>query len=265
VRHEKAKRKRQKQRSGGKYLLEQGAAPPFEEVVEKILGRFRSLGDQIFAFSPFSQYYDDWLLGLTSVLSEFELNPAVSLDERFERARSQIIADIELKLAERHHEETVLKDAARKLAEQKNLLVQLDTEYVYAMQKIESQRHNEIKCLTRRILDFEEELEKTRQMKSSIFNPFARKDRAQKTDAVIRKLDATKGELESIAKTFESEQNRLCNEYEKKKHLVIEQVQCLEKKVEGWETDGSIEDRRVACEELVNVVKALLHRKISLE
>jgi hypothetical protein len=264
VHHEKAKRKRQKHLSGGKYLLEESEAPTFEEVVEKTLGRLHSLGDQIFAFSPFSPYYDEWLLSLKSVLSEFESNPAVNVDEEFVKERLQVIADAELKLAERRREEAILEEAARMLAKQNNLLVQTDTEYAYATQKLASQRNSEIKRLTRSVHDFEEELEEGSRMKASIFRPFARRAKSHKTAEVTRKLDAAKSELESVVKAFAVEQEKLRDEYEKRKQTVIEQVRSLEKKVDGSETDGSVEDRRFACEELVNAVNALLQRKNSL-
>jgi hypothetical protein len=258
--HEKAKRKRQKHRSGGRYLLEESEAPTSEEVVEKTLGRLSSLGGQIFAFSPFSQYFDDWLLSLKSVLSEFESNPSVTVDEEFVKERSKVIADVERKLAERRREEAGLEKISRRLAKQNNLLVQTDTEYAHATQKLASKRNSEIKSLTRRIHDFEEELEETSRMKAGI-NPFARRARSQKTDELTRKLDATKSELESVVKAFEVEQEKLHDEYEERKQTIIEQARSLEKKVEGLETDGSMEDRRVACEELVNAVKTLLQRK----
>jgi len=261
VHHEKAKRKRQKHLSGGKYLLEESEAPTFEEVVEKTLGRLHSLGDQIFAFSPFSPYYDEWLLSLNSVLSEFESNPAVNVDEEFVKERLQVIADAELKLAERRREEAILEEAARMLAKQNNLLVQTDTEYAYATQKLASQRNSEIKRLTRSVHDFEEELEETRLTKASIFRPFARRAKSHKTVEATRKLDAAKSELESVVKAFEVEQEKLHDEYEKRKQGVIEKVQSLEKEVEKLETDGSLEARQAACEALVNAVNALLQRK----
>jgi hypothetical protein len=261
VRHEKAKRKGQKHRSGGKYLLEASETPTFEEVVEKTLGRLSTLGAQTFAFSPFSPYYEDWLLSLKSVLSEFELNPAVNVDEVFVKERSQAIADVELKLAERRREEAVLEKATLMLAKQNNVLVQTDTEYTRATQKLASERKREVKRLTRRVHDLEEELEEANQTKASIFSPFARRAKSQKTAEVTRKLDAAKSELESVVKEFEVKQEKLHDEYEKKKQAVIEQVRSLEKKVEDLETDGSVEDRQVACEELVNAVKALHQRK----
>jgi hypothetical protein len=261
VRHEKAKVKGWKHRSGGKYLLEESGVPTSEEVVEKTLGRLHSLGSQTFAFSPFSQYFDDWLLSLKSVLSEFESNPAVNVDEEFMKEHLQVIADVELKLAERRREEAVFEEAARMLANQNNLLVQTDTEYAYATQKLASQRNSEIKRLTRNIHDFEEELEETRLTKASIFSPFARRARSHKTAEVGRKLDAAKSELESVVKTFEVEQEKLHDEYEKRKQAVIEKVRSLEKEVEKLETDGSLEVRQAACEALVNAVNALLQRK----
>jgi hypothetical protein len=260
VRHEKAKHKGQKQWSGGKYLLEESEAPTFKEVLEKTLSRLQSLGSQTFAFSPFSQYYADWLLSLKSVLSEFESNPAVNVDEEFVKERLQVIADVELKLAESRREEDVLEEAARRLADQNNLLVQTDMEYTHETQKLASQRNSEVKRLTRSVHDFEEELEETRRMKASIFSPFARRDRSHKTTEVTWKLDAAKSELESVVKAFEVEQEKLRDAYEKKKQAVTAQVRSLEKKVDGSETDGSVEDRRFACEELVNAVKALLQR-----
>jgi len=265
VHHEKAKRKRQKHRSGGKYLLEESEAPTFEEVVEKTLGRLSNLGDQTFAFSPFSPYYDDWLSSLKSVISEFESSSAVNVDEEFVKERSQVIADVELKLAKRRREEAILEKAIRRLAKQNNLLVQTDTEYAYAIQKLASKRKSKIKRLTHRLHDLEEELEEFSRIKASILNPFARRAKSHKTAEVTRKLDAAKSELASTVKDFEVEQEKLHDEYEERKQAVIEQVRSLEKKMGGLETDGSVEDRRVACEELVNAVKALLQRMRPLQ
>ena len=146
------------------------------------------------------------------------------------------------------------------LAEQNNLLVQTDTEYAYASQKLSSERKIDIKSLTRRVHDCEEELEEANQIKTSVFSPFARRAKSQKTAELARKLDAAKSELESAVKAFEAEQEKLRDAYEEKKQAVIEQVRSLEKKVGALETDGSVEDRRFACEELVNSLKALLQR-----
>jgi hypothetical protein len=261
VHHDKAKRKGKKHRSGGKYLLEDSESTTFEEVVEKTLGRLRNLGSQTFAFSPFRPYYKDWLLSLKSVLSEFESNSAVNVDEEFVKESSQVIVDVELKLAERRREEAVLDKATRMLAKQNNLLVQTDIEYIGATQKLASERKREVKGLTRRVHDLEEELEETNQTKASIFSPFARRAKSQKVGEVTRKLDAAKSKLESVAKEFEVKQEKLHDDYEKKKQVLIAHARSLEKKVRGLETDGSMEDRQVACKKLVKSIKTLLQRK----
>ena len=261
VHHEKAKRKGRKHRSGREYFLEGSESATFKEVVEKTLGRLSNLGSQTFAFSPFSPYYEDWLLSLKSVLSEFESNSAVNVDEEFVKERSQVIVDVELKLAERQREEAVLEKATRMLAKQNNLLVQTDTEHTRATQKLALERKREVKGLTRRVHDLEEELEETNQTKASVFSPFARRAKSQKVADVTRKLDAAKSELESVAKEFEVKQEKLHDDYEKKKQAVIAQTRSLENKVRGLETDGSVEDRRLACEELIAAVKAILQRK----
>jgi hypothetical protein len=241
--------------------MEESEAPTFNEVVEKTLGRLHSLGGQIFAFSPFSQYYDDWLLGLKGVLLEFEAYPIVTVDEEFVKERSQVIADVEFKLDERRRKEAVLIEATRRLAEQNHRLVQIDRDYATANRKLASKRNRERKRLTRRVHDFEEELDEASRIKASIFNPFARRAKSNKTAEVTRKLDAAKSEIKSVVKAFEVDQEKLHDEYEEKKQAVIKQVRSLEKKIEGLENDGSVEDRRLACEALVNSVDALLQRK----
>jgi len=260
---EKSKAKEQKKRSSGKYLLEERQVPTFEEIVEKTLGRLHSLAGQIFAFSPFSQYFDDWLLSLKSVLSEFESNPAINVDDEFVKERSQVISNVELKLAERRREEAALGEAVRKLADQNHLLVQIDTEYAAATRKLSSRRNSEIQRLTRNVHDLEEEVDRIGRMKTSIFTPFSKKAKSHRKAEATQKLNSAKGELESVVQNFTVEQEKLHDEYEKKKQAVIEQVRNLEKDVEVLETDGSAVERRVACEALINAVNALLQRKAS--
>jgi hypothetical protein len=261
VHSEKGKRKGHKRHSGGKYLLSASETPRFEEVVEKTLGSLNHLGNQTFAFSPFSQYFDDWLISLKSLISEFESNPAVEVDKEFVKTRSQLVTAIELKLSERQREEAVLEKTTRKLAKQRNLLVQTDTEYSYGTQNLSSERKSEIKHLNHTIRDLEEELEEIAQTQVSVFSPLARRSKSRKKAELNRKLDAAKSELESVMKELETEQEKLRLAYEEKKQALIEEVKRLEKKIDGSEADVSLEDRRVACEEMAKTVQALLHRK----
>jgi hypothetical protein len=56
------------------------------------------------------------------------------------------------------------------------------------------------------------------------------------------------------------EQEKLHDEYEKNKTEVIEQVRSLEKKIRDLDNDNSVEDRRAACEAIINAVKGLAPR-----
>ena len=263
ARHDKAKRKEHKHRSGGKYNLEEESTPTMETVVEKTVSRLQSLGTQTFALSPFSQYYDDWLVTLKSVLSELEANPETKIDSGFSDERVKIVTCIEQQLAKRRREESAHEEVIKKLSEKNHSLVQIDTEYAAAMRKLSSEKNSQIQDLTRKLHDLEEELQKINQTKTSIFNPFLRKAKTQKTIEITKKIEVAKSNLESEVHNFEIEQEKLHDEYEKKKESGINEVQELEKEVESLEIDNSSEDRKVTCEALVSAVKALMQRNKS--
>jgi hypothetical protein len=137
----------------------------------------------------------------------------------------------------------------------------MDAEYAKATRELAFRRNSEIQLLTRKVHDLEEELDRVGQMKTSIFRPFLKKAKAQREAEATRKLNSAKSELESVVHSFSVEQEKLHDEYEKRKQVVIEKVRSLEKEVEKLETDNSLEIRRAACETLVNAVNALLQRK----
>lgn len=234
-----------------------------ETVVEKTINRLQSLGSQTFAFSPFSQYYNDWLVTLKSVLSDFESNPATKIDNIFSNERGKIAASIEHQLAERRKDESALEVAVVKLAEKNHSLVEIDTEYATATHKLSSEKNRQIQDLTRKLHELEEELEITNQTKTSIFKPFSKKAKTQKIAEITQKIDAAKSNLESALRNFETGQEKRHDEYEKKKEAIINEERKLEQEVESLEIDNSLEDRRVACEAMVSAVKDLMQRNQS--
>ena len=262
ARREKAKAKRQhKHGSGGKYVEEEKVVSA-EEIVQKTLSRLSNLGGQTFALSPFSEYFDDWLMSLSAVLSEFESNPAVNVDDQFVKERSQILTDVERGLAERRLVEAALGEDARALSDANHLLVQIDTEYAEKTREIGLRRNKDVERQTKTVHDLEEELERISQTKTSIFR-FSNKAKAQKMAEATQKLNSAKSRLELTLQNFTVEQEKLHDEYEKKKETVIEQVRNLEKQVANLEIDGSFEIRGAACEALTNAVNSLLQRKTS--
>ncbi len=258
--HEKAKAKGEKRKSGGKYLEEETPLVTAEEVAEKTVGSLNKLGSQTFAVSPFSEYFDDWLVNLREVLAEFESSSAISVDDPFVKERSQIFTDAERELAERRLKEAALEEAAKTLSENNHVLVQIDEEYAAKTRENGVKRNTDIERLTRNVHALEEELERVEQMKTSFFG-FTKKAKVKKGAEATQKLGSAKSELELTVQNFTVEQEKLHDDYEKRKQAVIEKVQTLEKEVENIEADSSLAVRQAACNALVNAVNALLKRK----
>jgi hypothetical protein len=261
ARHEKKKTRGKKHRSSGKYLLETDHVPTSEEVVEKTLGRLRSLGNQTFAVFPFSAYFDDWLLSLKDVLVAFESSSSVSVDEKFVKERAQILADVERALEERRRSEISLGEAITSLANSKILLERIENEYATSATEIENRKNSEITRLQSNIDAFSGELDDLAMVKAGLFRAISKKAKAQKEAEVTQKLNAAQSELELTVQNSTAEKESLRNEYEKKKQRLIEQIGNLQKEVGSAEVDVSSEARRVACEALVNAVNTLLKRK----
>lgn len=263
MQHEKAKAKAHKHRDRGKALQEERAVTT-EEIAEKTLNSLKRLGDQKFAISPFSQYFNDWLVNVREVLSEFESSHAINVDEAFVNERERILAKIERELAELKRVEATLNLAVRELADSNHLLVEIDAEYAAKTREIGPRRNAEIQCLTLNVQNLEAELERVKGMKTGFLSSFSKKAKGQKEAETLRKLESAKTELESTVQSFKVEQEKLHDEYEKKKQIVIERVQRLEKEVEKLESDNSLTVRPDACEALVNALNALLERQPAL-
>jgi hypothetical protein len=254
------KKAKEKRRSGGKYLLEETPEFSAKEVVEKTLGGLSKLGNQVFALSPFSQYFDDWLVNLRQIISEFESNSAINVDEQFVKERSQIFLDVEGALAEKRLQESNLTGDAKTLADNNHLLVETDKEYAEKTRELSFKRNAEVQRLTHKIHELEDDVASQQEIKISIFKPMARKKAAEKLAQTQQNLKSTKNELEVALQSFTAEQEKLHDSYEKKKQEITEKVESLHKELERLETDTSIDARQVAFNALANAVNALLQR-----
>ena len=200
--HEKTKAKKEKHQSRNKIVQEENKTATLEEVAERTITSLKRLGSQVFAVSPFSTYFDDWLLNLREVISEFESNRAVSVDEQFTKERLEIFSKGELELGERRREETNLEKEIKRRSEANHLLLQLDEEYAANTREIGPKRNSEIQRLTRNVRDLEEELGRIGRMKTSIFGSFSKKAKAQKEADISQKLNLAKNELAATVENF---------------------------------------------------------------
>jgi hypothetical protein len=260
--HDK-KAKSQKAKSGGKkQMLDETPQLSASELAEKTLAGLSKLGTQTFALSPFSQYYDDWLVTLRQVVSEFEANLAVAVDEAFVQARTQIFTDVESKLAEARLKEAQVEQSAKFLADTNHLLVEIDADYARQTNEVAEKRNRDISRLTKKVHELEEELDDVAHMKTSFFG-FTKKAKAKKEAEVSQNLSTAKKELELAVQSFKVEQEKLHDEYEKNKQASMEKVLSLQKEIATIESDASTKVRQATCNALADAVKAVLQRKTS--
>jgi hypothetical protein len=257
--HEK-KTKEKKQRSGAKYLQEETPEVTAQEVADKTLGVLGKLGNQIFALSPFSQYFDDWLVNLRQVISEFESSPTIKVDEQFVKERSQIFLDVEGALAEKKLQESNLTDEAKALADNNHLIVETDKAYAEKTRELSNKRNADVQRLTHKIRELEDEAVNQQEIKISIFKPMARRSSAQKLAQTNQDLKDAKNELEVTLQNFTAEQEKLHDNYEKRKQELNETSDRLHRELEKLETDTSTSARQAACNALANAINALLKR-----
>ena len=258
--HDKTKRK-QKHPIGHGNLKDESNVLAKGEVVDKTIKSLRGLGTQKFALSPFSQYFEDWLVNLREVISVFESNPSVSVDDIFIDDRSRIMASIEWELTRERLEETENEERLKSRSEKNHLLVEMNADYAEETREIQRKRNSEIENLTKPVSELEQKIDEISKMKTSFFGTFTKKVKAQKQAEINGKLDASKKELETAIQNFKVEQEKLHDEYEKEKERIIREIESLEKEIEKEEIDTSLERRQAACESLVEAVSGLLRRE----
>jgi myosin heavy subunit len=258
TREKKAKEKKRK--AGAKYLQEKAPEVSAQEVAQKTIGCLGKLGNQIFALSPFSQYFDDWLVILRQTISEFESNTIIKTDEQFIKERSQIFLDVEGELAEKRLQESNLTDEAKALANTNHQILEADKEYAEKTRELSNKRNAEVQRLSNKIRELEEDVAQQQEIKISFYKFKEKKRAAEKLVQTTQNLKDTKSELEVALQSFTAEQEKLHDNYEKRKQELNDNSNRLHKELEKLETDTSTEARQKACSALSDSVNALLKR-----
>ncbi len=256
--HEK-KAKEKKQRAGSKYLQEDTEFSS-KDVAEKTTGVLSKLGSQIFALSPFSQYFDDWLVNLRQTISEFESNSVIIGDEQFVKERSQIFLDVEAALAQKRLQESNLSDEEKALADTNHLIVETDKEYAENTRERSNKRNADVQRLSTKIRELEDKVATQEEIKISFYKFSARRKAAEQLAQTQQELKSTKNELEVTLQNFTAEQEKMHDNYEKRKQELNEKSDNLHKELEKLETDTSISMRQEATNLLANAISTLLQR-----
>lgn len=266
--HEYTKTLREKSRKGVrrgrrvcKTTQERKHVATAKEVSEGTLKRLHTLGSQKFGSSPFSEHFDRWLMNVKGVLSEFESNPNINVDDQFVKERSQILSILEQQLKQRRLHEASLDKEERNLSECKNLLEQFKTEYLTMAKEIQRQKNHEIKRLCRGIDRLKRDQDEVIRMKTGFFRGVSKKGREQKEMEITQRLTDEQRALELATLNFKVAKGKLRDEYERKSTPILNQIKSFQKKLDGGESDDSLEDRWFACEALIDAVNSFLQRK----
>ncbi|HEX7482882.1 MAG TPA: hypothetical protein VF350_05400 [Candidatus Bathyarchaeia archaeon] len=257
--HDK-KAKEKKQKSGAKYLREESPEVSGQEVAQRTLNGLGKLGNQIFALSPFSQYFDDWLVNVRQLVSEFESNPAIAADEQFVKERTRIFLDIEAALTENRLQESNLTDEAKALADNNHQIVEADKQYAEETRERSNKRNAEVQRLSTKIRELEDQLTREQEIKFSFYQISKKKKAAEQLAQTTQNLKAAKNELEVTLQTFTTEQEKLHDNYEKRKQELNEKSDRLHTELEKLETDTSTSARQTACNALTCTINDLMKR-----
>lgn len=253
------KSKEKKPRKAAKYV-EQPPETTAQEAADKTLNALNRLGNQIFALSPFSQYFDDWLVNLRQVVSEFESNQAVKVDEQFQKERTQVFLDLQATLAENRLAESRLTEQAKALADTNHKIVEADKQYAEQTRDLSNKRNSELQRLSSKVHQLEDDLARQQQVKIGFFQFGEKKRAAEKLAQTNRDLTSAKNELEVTIQNFTAEQEKLHDSYQKRRQGFHEASDRLHKELEELETDTSKTARQAACNALAEAINGFLKR-----
>ncbi|MDR2707240.1 MAG: hypothetical protein LBB87_00615 [Nitrososphaerota archaeon] len=225
-----------------------------DAIVEKTLASIERLGEQTFAFSPFSQYYDDWLLNLRQAVAEFGTCSNVKVNESFSEKCEQVLSDIHATLTDICTQESALGKVESELLKVKQDLEELESDYAKQKQELSSKQNAEIEQLTVQIKTFENDIESQGKVKFGFFQFNAKKVAAKKLEQTKQSLKEAKTQLETASQNSTAEQSKLQDDYETKKQELTTKSDALRKETETLEIDISKEVRKETCTRLTNIL-----------
>lgn len=258
--HDKKTKEKKQRQTAKKSLKEETPQVTPKEAADKAVAAVTRLGSQVFALSPFSQYFDDWLVNVRQTVSEFETNPAIKVDEQFQTERAQIFQDVIAALTENRLAEATLSNEAKLLEDVNHKIADADKEYAEKTREMNNKRNAEIQKLSNNIKMLEDDLAAQQQVKLGFFK-FKEKRLAQENfERTTKELTAAKNELEVKLETFKTEQDKLHDNYMLQKQQLSAESDRLHKELEKLETDTSTEPRQKACNALAQTINNQITR-----
>jgi len=262
-RPKKAKTKKSKTRHSSGSHLEGSGAQPLREVVDRTLAGLDTLGAQTFAMSPFHQHFDRWLKSLGSVLDDFEATPVVEADDRFREERLGLFSAVEAALKAEQAREASRGATILGLHGSKDLLFHAEREHDARLREHAALRDKKLRALSDGAEALRAELDEVLESKAGLLEGIT-KSKSKREQEARSRLAAAENEIDAAKASFAEELAGLQGEYERGRRVILEKVAAERREVEALEAesevDGSVEVRRVACEEFAEAVKVFVKR-----
>ena len=167
---------------------------------------------------------------------------------------------LKVRLPKKGFKKQTLQVKQKSYADNNHLLVETDKEYAEKTRELSFKRNADVQRLSTKIRELEDDVASQEEIKISFYKVMARRKAAEKLAQTKQDLKSTKNELEVTLQTFTADQEKLHDNYEKKKQEITDKIDSLHKELERLETDTSIDARQAACKALANAINALLQR-----
>ncbi len=238
-------------------------AQTLREVVDRTLAGLDNLGAQTFATPPFHQHYDRWLKSLITVLDDFEASSAVKADDRFHTDRGELLTAVDAVLKAEQVKEAERENKILGTRGSKDMLLQAEREHEARQRELSARRDEKLKELGSAVEALRSELAVLAEEKPGLLERFTKK-KAQSEETLRARITSADGVLNDAKASFIEEAARVQSEYAERRRGILEIVAEERKEIEKLDAeaqvDGSVEVRRVACEELTEAVKDLVER-----
>ena len=146
------------------------------------------------------------------------------------------------------------------MADNNHQIVEADKQYAEETRERNNKRNAEVQQLSTKIRELEDQLTSEQEIKISFYKFNAKKKAAQQLAQTIHNLKTAKNTLEVTLQTFTTEQEKLHDNYEKRKQELNENSDRLHTELKKLETDTSTGARQTACNALTCIINSLLNR-----
>lgn len=256
---QKAKTKKEKQRSGGGYAWERKYAATAEEIIGKTFGRLNNLGTQLFASTPYSEHYGRWLSNLEGVLAEFE--SSLTPDEEYVKETTQIVTTVRHSLEQRRAKEARLSQSSLDISNSRTRLEDIERTFREDIQGLERHTITQKKSIESRITELKKQLDETEKLRTGFLRGISKEEKERRLEETNQKIENARGNLSEVEKQYAMQMERLRAQYETERRPLVDKILKYDQEVNVLEKDVSLEARRAASEALSRAVQKFLERR----